>query len=251
MERTLGQRLTAEFVGAFALIFIGAGAIITSGQGGLVGVALAHGLVIAVMVSSLGHISGGHFNPAVTFGMLITGNIKLPDAASYILTQLLGAVAAAFALRSVIPEEIWSQFQLGAPQLFSEISVVQGIAIEAILTFFLVWVVFATAVDPEGSFGKIAGLAIGFTISFDIIMGGLFTGAAMNPARAFGPAVAGSFWTNQVVYWAGPLAGAAIAALLYQFVMLPRRERTQVAAEELGVEETVPPTETVEHGEER
>jgi aquaporin Z len=228
MEPKLLQRLLAEFVGAFALIFIAAGAVITTqGGGSLVTVALASGLVIAVMVSAVGHISGGHFNPAITIGAWVTQRIRLGDAAAYIGVQLAGAAAGAGLLRLAVPKDIWTPVKLGVPQKPDILGTGQAVLIEAVLTFFLVWVVFATAMDPDGSFGKIAGLGIGLAIAMGIMFGGPFTGAAMNPARAFGPAVVGGsgFWTDHWIWWVGPVAGGIIAALLYDTVMLRTRLR--------------------------
>jgi MIP family channel proteins len=170
----------------------------------------------------VGHVSGGHFNPAVTISALVTGKIGVRDGTAYVLSQLAGAAAGAALLRGAIPESLWRPIGLGIPG-FSRVSTPQAVLIEAILTFFLVWVVFATAMDEEGSFGKIAGLAIGFVITMDILAGGPFTGAAMNPARAFGPALVAGVWTNQWVYWVGPVAGGVVAALLYQLGILGLR----------------------------
>lgn len=227
----IAQRSLAEFIGTFALVFIGAGSIAAAaaagggGAGaGLVTVAIAHGLAIATMVSAVGHISGAHLNPAVTFGAVLFGKIKPRDSVAYFLAQIAGAAAAAAALRLLLAEGVWRSVKLGTPLLGDDVAIGQGIAIEAILTFFLVWVVFATAVDSEGAFGKIAGLAIGFVVLMDILMGGPFTGAAMNPARSFGPALLGGYWADAAVYWIGPLAGGAAAAALYEFgILRPRR----------------------------
>jgi aquaporin TIP len=220
------RKLTAEFVGAFTLIFIGAGSIVALATGfpgsGLITVALAHGLAIGVMVSAVGHVSGGHFNPAVTIGAWITQKISLIDAVGYIIAQLAGGLVGALLLRVATPADAWRAVGLGTPQV-TAVSSGQAVLIESILTFFLVWVIFATAVDPEGAFGKVAGLAIGFVIAMDIMMGGPFTGAAMNPARALGPAVVSGIWTNQWVYWVGPIAGGVVAATLYDLVILRRR----------------------------
>lgn len=227
----MGQKALAEFVGTFALIFIGAGSIVAAvaagggaGGAGLVTIAIAHGLVIATMVSAVGHISGAHFNPAVTAGALVTGKISLSDAGAYLVAQIAGATAAAGVLRMAVPESLWREANLGTPLLGNGVSAGQGVLIEAVLAFFLVWVVFATAVDPAGSFGKIAGLAIGFVVLMDIMMGGPFTGAAMNPARSFGPALVSGAWADEWVYWLGPIAGGMAAAALYQVTMLGRRE---------------------------
>src|SRR4051812_45487621 len=130
----------------------------------LTGVALAHGLVIAVMVSAVGHISGGHFNPAVTLGFLVTRRISAPLAVIYWMTQFVAAIAGAALIKWVLPSQISNGISLGAPSLYKDISPGQGVVIEAVLTFFLVWVIFATAADSRGTFKQIAGLAIGFTI---------------------------------------------------------------------------------------
>ncbi|MGH2829414.1 MAG: aquaporin [Actinomycetota bacterium] len=197
--------------------------------------AIAHGLAIATMVTALGHVSGAHFNPAVTVGVWIAQKIRTSDAGAYILAQLAGAAAGAGLLRVAIPEQVWSQpgISLGTPSIPSGISTGQAVLIEAILTFFLVWVVFATAVDPEGAFSKIAGLAIGFVILMDILMGFPFTGAAMNPARHFGPAAVAGKWASWWVYWIGPVAGGIVAAALYDGVILRKKA---IAAEETGME---------------
>jgi aquaporin TIP len=231
MERTLNQKLLAEFVGTFTLIFLAAGAVIHTQNSNLVAIAFASGLAIAVMVSAVGHVSGGHFNPAVTIAVWVTQKIDSKNAISYIVTQLAGAAAAAGFLRLSMPELIWkgqavnglSGVNLGTPAVASQISTGQAVLIEAILTFFLVWVIFATAIDPEGSFGKIAGLAIGLTITANMFMGTAFTGAAMNPARWFGPAIVGGFYKNWWVWLVGPIAGSIIAASLYDtFILRPR-----------------------------
>ncbi|HEX9775748.1 MAG TPA: MIP/aquaporin family protein [Actinomycetota bacterium] len=227
MERTTIQKLLAEFVGTFALIFIGVGSIVAANfapGAGLVTVAIAHGLAIATMVTAVGHVSGAHFNPAVTIGAWVTGKIKSADAGLYIGTQLLGGIVGALAIRAAIPREAWLGVNLGTPLVSGSIRSGSAVLIEAILTFFLVWVVFATAIDEDGAFNKVAGLAIGFVILMDIMMGGPFTGAAMNPARSFGPALVGGFWDGWWVYWVGPIAGGIIAAVLYDSIILARRE---------------------------
>jgi len=236
MERTMPERLTAEFVGTFTLIFIGVGSIVamTTFRAmpiGIIGVAIAHGLAIGTMVTAVGHVSGGHFNPAVTIGAWITQKIKSSHALAYIITQLAGAGAGALLLRASLPKEILEQSTYGVPTVVHPgLSNGQGVLIEFILTFFLVWVIFASAIDPEGAFNKIAGLAIGFVITMDILMGGFFTGAAMNPARHFGPALLSGHWTDWWVYWVGPVAGAIVAAALYDGLII--RRPGSAAAEE-------------------
>ncbi len=224
------QKLVAEFIGTFALIFIGAGSICAdqflkmAGQGGvgLLGIAVAHGLAIGIMVSAIGHISGGHLNPAVTIGFWVTRRMSTLAALGYWFAQLAGGVAAAYLLRAVVPEDAWRAVWLGTPDLAQNLSRGSGLLVEAVLTFFLVFVVFATAVDERGAFGKIAGFAIGLAITMDILMGGPLTGASMNPARSFGPALAAKHWTSHSVYWVGPLAGGVVAAWLYDSLLLKK-----------------------------
>ncbi|MGH2653629.1 MAG: MIP family channel protein [Actinomycetota bacterium] len=230
MERPMTQRLLAEVVGTFTLIFIGAGSIVAAseaglgvGGAGLITVALAHGLAIGVMVSAVGHVSGGHFNPAVTTGAWVARRMTTGAAVAYVVAQIAGGLLGALTLRLVLPGSAWAPVTLGTPLVTPGIADWQAIAIEAILTFLLVWVVFATALDPEGSFGKIAGLAIGFTIAMDVLMGGPFTGAAMNPARSIGPAVVSGELTGVWVYILGPVIGGTVAALLYDLGIMRRQ----------------------------
>jgi len=234
------QRAFAEFVGTFALIFVGAGSIVATLGGNLTAIAFSHGLVIGVMASAVGHISGGHFNPAVTFGFFVTRRIEGPIAAVYWLSQFLAAVLAALVLKWVAPNALVDATKLGAPVLGHGVSSGAGVVIELILTFFLVWVIFATAADPRGTFRVIAGLAIGFTITLDILMGGPFTGAAMNPARAFGPQLVQNVWSNAWVWYLGPLLGGALAALAYEWLYLRPLSPEPVGPPETGVEEPAP-----------
>ncbi len=227
---SLPQKLVAEFIGAFTLTFIGAGSICAdqylaaTGQGGvgLFGIAAAHGLAIGIMVTALGHISGGHFNPAVTIGFWVTRRLSTLHSISYWIAQLAGATAAAYLIKLTIPDTTWTAKALGSitPELGGDFTRAHGIALEGVMTFLLVFVVFATAVDAKGAFNKIAGFAIGLTITMDILFGGPFTGAAVNPSRAFGPALATGHWQNHGVYWAGPLLGGVIAGVLYDRMFL-------------------------------
>jgi MIP family channel proteins len=187
-------------------------------------VALAHGLAIAIMVSAVGHISGGHFNPAITIGFWVTKRLSTLDSLAYWAAQLLGAAAAAFLLKAVMPEDIATGVFLGAPELMRDFPHWSGMALEAVTTFFLVFVVFATAVDERGTFRAIAGFAIGLTISLGILVAGPFTGAALNPARAFGPELASGHWLNWGIYWVGPLAGGFVAGLLYDTLFLRKSD---------------------------
>jgi MIP family channel proteins len=225
---TIPQKLTAEFIGTFALVFFGAGSICAdqflhgAGSLGLLGIAVAHGLAIAIMVSALGHVSGGHFNPAITIGFWVTKRVSTLDVVLYWSAQLAGAIVAAFLLKALVPEETWRAVALGTPALVRDFSRLSAMILEAITTFFLVLVVFATAVDEKGTFRSIAGFGIGLTITLGIMVAGPFTGAALNPARAFGPALASSHWASQGVYWVGPLAGGFLAALLYDSLFLKK-----------------------------
>jgi len=220
MDRKLRAALIAEGVGTFLFFVVGAGSIVLVDYAppgpGLLGIALAHGLILMVMVSSLGAVSGGHFNPAVTFGLWIAGKIDAVKGGLYVVAQLIGAVLAGLTLRAVFPEAAWTPSHIGTPGLAANVSIGTGIGLEAILTVVLLLAVFGTAVDSRGP--RIGGIAIGLAIAADILVGGPVTGAAMNPARWFGPAVASGFLDNAVVWIVGPLLGAAVAALLYRFV---------------------------------
>jgi aquaporin TIP len=237
MEGDYLRRGVAEFVGTFALIFIGVGSTI---YGNIVGVAFAFGLVIAVMASAVGYISGGHFNPAVTLGFLVTRRMAASLAVVYWVVQLLGATLAALLLKWVLPGSAVDGIHNGAPSLQNGLNGGEGVVVEAVLTFFLVWVVFATAADPRGAFKQIAGLAIGFTITFDILMGGGLTGAAMNPARSLGPEIAGNYWTDFWIYLIGPFSGAVIAAVVYELLYLRPPRPVPVGPPETGLEEPRP-----------
>ncbi len=220
----------AEFIGTFTLIFIGAGSIIAAHgieDPSLIGIALAHGLAIGVMVAAYARVSGAHFNPAVTLGFLLTRRIKPALAGVYWVFQLAGAAVAALLLRELLPSSETEAVNLGVPALGHGVGAGAGVVLEGILTFLLVTVVFGTAVDPKGAFKAIAALAIGLTISIDILLGGPFTGAAMNPARAFGPQLVGDHWSNGWVWYVGPLVGGAIAAVLYEWLYLPSRPKDE------------------------
>jgi MIP family channel proteins len=229
------RRCIAEFVGTFTLIFIGGGAGIVSGQD-IVAVALANGLAIAIMVTNLGHISGGHFNPAITLSFLVTKRIEARLAVLYWAFQLLGAIVAALILRAIFAHALF----LGSVPHAPGIDDGKGLLIEIVLTFFLVWAVFATAVDPRGAFKSIAGLAIGLTITMDVFMGGPLTGAAMNPARAFGPELVGNFWGEGWIYWLGPVLGGLLAGLGYEYLYLRPPQPPVVGTPESGVDEPRP-----------
>jgi MIP family channel proteins len=222
MGKVYVRPLIAELLGTFAFVFIGAGSIITnvltSGGVGLLGIALAHGLALAIVITIFAATSGGHINPAVTIGFLVTRRIAPLLGILYIVAQLVGATLAGLLLRVVFPQVVWQAAQLGTLMLAPGVSFGLGVLVEAVLTFFLLLAVFGTAVDPRAP--KIGGFGIGLTVLVDILVGGPLTGAAMNPAIAFGPALAGGFWQNDLVYWIGPIIGAVIAALIYEYVIL-------------------------------
>jgi MIP family channel proteins len=227
MLSRLGAALVAEAVGTFLFFFIGAGSVVLTthagdGGPGLVGVALAHGLALAVLVSAFGAISGGHFNPAVTVAVRLAGRIEWSHAVMYVVAQLAGGVGAGLALRFVFPEASWSPTNIGTPALGEGISVGAGIAIEAVMTLVLVLAVFGTAIDMRAP--RLGGMAIGLALAADILMGGPLTGGAANPARWFGPAVASGAYDDWYVWWIGPLLGAIVAAVLYRYVFMGEAE---------------------------
>jgi aquaporin TIP len=221
----LAQAL-AELVGTFALIYIGVMVLVAgsptlfqNGTKDLVAVALAHGLTIGVMVSATMQISGGQLNPAVTVGLATARKLPVTQAGINIVAQLVGGTLGGWAAMASLGG---ASIEAGIPALGQGIGTGRGILIEAILTFFLVFVVFGTGVDPR--FGaRLGGMAIGFTVALDILAGGPLTGAAMNPARWLGPAIAQGAFPNPAVYLVGPVIGGVIAALVWSFALLERR----------------------------
>jgi len=215
--------LVAEFIGTFALIFVGVGAIaadnMTGGAVGLTGIALAHGLTIAVMVSATAAVSGGHLNPAVTIGLLSAGKIDLKNAIGYVVAQCLGGIVAAFLVKLSVPATIAAAVSMGTPAVNTAAGVtpVMALVAEIILTFFLIFAVYGTAVDKRAP--KVGGLFIGLTVAFDVLMGGPISGAAMNPARHLGPALLGGGLQNTWIYWVGPVVGGVLAALVYRHTL--------------------------------
>ncbi len=209
------QPALAELIGTFALTFIG-GAAIANGQAGLVGVALAHGLTLMIMVYALGAISGAHVNPAVTLGLALGKQLKWSSAIVYWIAQLVGASIAGFALLAIFGDPSAKTGFLGTPFLAPNVSATTGILLEAILTFFLVLTIFGTAVDDRASKG-FHGLAIGLVLTMDILAGGPLTGAAMNPARYFGTALASNHLGEIAVYFIGPAIGAIVAWAVYVY----------------------------------
>ena len=213
---SLSRRACAEALGAFALVFAGCGAIITNaeraGTLGDVGISLVFGLVILAGIAAFGHISGAHFNPAVTTSFLLTRHLPARDAVTYVAAQLAGAVAAALLLWAVWPSK---PANLGAT--VPSIAVGRAVLVEGVMSALLMLVILSVATDTRAA-GAPAAIAIGATIALDALFGGPLTGASMNPARSFAPALVSGEWTDFWVYLAGPLIGAPLGAFAYQFV---------------------------------
>ena len=222
---SLGRRLVAEALGTFSFVFVGAAVVVVNGgfpnHGiGLLGISLAHAVALSVMVTATMTISGGHLNPAVTVGLLVARRIDPASAAAYIVTQLASASLAALLVKMLLPAAAVRSALLGVPVIASSVTLGQAIGIELVLTFFLVSAVFGTAVSLEAP--RVGGFGIGLVLLFDILVGGPLTGAAMNPARAFGPALVSGQWLGHIVYWVGPILGGILAALVWQYVLLPK-----------------------------
>ena len=217
------RHFVAELIGTFALVFVGGASIMIAKDSatptGLVEIALAHGLILAVMVSAFMRISG-HFNPAVTIGFLATRRIEPIMAGVYICAQIIGALLGAYFLKWTFPFTLFQSTHGGGQALALQVSGTQGFVLEAVATFFLMLAVFGTVVDPKAP--RIGGLGIGFIVAADILAIGPLTGAGMNPARSFGPAVASGFFEAQFLYWMAPITGAIVGALLYEHLFLRR-----------------------------
>ena len=222
----------AEGIATLLFVFVGAGSVVATGEltnGGLnaarlVAIALAHGLAITLLVYSTANLSGGHINPVVTFAAAVTGKISVTKAAMYIAAQIGGAVIGALLLQSALPGAL--EGNLGAHGLGDDVSISMGIIMESVLTFALVFTIFATAIDPKGM-GRLAPLAIGLAVLAGHLVAVSLTGASMNPARSFGPAVVASEWSDHWVYWVGPLIGGVLASVVYQVVFIRRAEVEQ------------------------
>jgi MIP family channel proteins len=219
----------AEFLGTFFLCFAGIAAILSNtnvvGSGaGIVGIALAHGLALSVAVNAFGGISGAHFNPAVSVSMLLTGRIDPVRTLCYIVSQCLGAVVAAVACRAIFPIDAVTEANLGIPLPRPGTAAGVVFVAEFIMTFLLVMAIYGTAIDERGKAVKIGGFGIGLTVTFDILAGGALTGASMNPARSFGPALVAGNFTSHILYWIAPILGGCAAALLYHHVLLPEEQ---------------------------
>ena len=215
------KKYLAELIATFGFVFLAAGSVLandfTNGKLGVTGIALAHGLALMAMIYAVMNISGAHLNPAVTIAMFITKKIKAKEGVGYIIAQLIGSAVAGIFLLWIFPNGKAVNF--GAPALASGINLFGGILIEAVFTFLLVLTIYGVAVDKRSPPGPI-GLAIGVIVIVALLVAGPLTGAALNPARAFGPALVSGFWTNQFIYWIGPVIGAVIAGLVYNNLLL-------------------------------
>jgi MIP family channel proteins len=226
MPTKLSGALIAEFIGTFALCFIGILAI--AQPEGLVGIALAHGLTLAIMVTATMPASGGHLNPAVTFGFLVTGKMKPATGVAYILSQLAAGIAASLAVCAIYGVGKGAEVVFnGTPSVGFGFSSGAALLTEIILSFFLIFSVWGTAADPRAKY--VGGFAIGLTIGFDILAGGPISGASMNPARSFGPTIVGLLAPGGTlhlyqnwIYWVGPLVGGALAAMIYKQFLWPK-----------------------------
>jgi MIP family channel proteins len=236
MERDWLKKAIVEFVGTFALIFAGAGSIIATGGQNLVAIALAHGLAIGLMVAAAGHISGGVYNPSLTVGLVITRKMGLNRGVYYIVAQLIGGLVAALVLKALFTPEAISAVNLGTPAVGPGIGTAAAVVAELIMTFFLMYSVFGVAIDLRGA-RAIAGLVIGLTITMDIFVGGGLSGAAMNPARWFGPAIVQGAFADWWIWWVGPIVGAALAALLWNEVYLKGEPVPQPGAASVDIEQ--------------
>jgi MIP family channel proteins len=215
------KRLLCELVATCTVTFFAAGAICTDrysgGELGLTGTALAYALALAVMMAATRRISGGHVNPAVTLAAYLTGKIRAPLALLYVAAQVVGATLAGVLLLRTFAAEIWQPVSLGSPTLGAGVAPTTGLFIEAALTFVLVFVVLSVTVRDETAVGFF-GFSAGAALLCGILIGGPLTGAALNPARAFGPALVSGTWSHQWVYWIGPLVGAILSAVAYSAV---------------------------------
>lgn len=224
MNLHTARPIVAEFVGTALFVFFGAGSVVANAASGnalgAVGTALAHGVGLAIIVTMTMSISGGHINPAISVALWLTKRINLRTLGTYVAAQLVGAVVGALLVKAFLPSGAARVTSLGTPQLSATLGLWSGMAVEALLTFFLASAVFGTAVNPHAP--KVGGFGIGLAVFVCALTGGALTGAAMNPARAFGPALVSWDWFGQAIYWLGPLLGAGAAAALWKYVLLPR-----------------------------
>jgi len=223
LSSRMSLRVGAEFIGTFVFVLVGAGSAVATRALGvadpaasLVIAALANGFGLAVAVSATMGVSGGSLNPAVTLSLFVAKKLPARDVVPYMVAEVAGATLAVLALIVSLPQALGAAANWGAPTLAPSISAAQGTVLEMVMTFFLVVAVFGTAVSSRGP--KIGGLVIGLAVLADVLLGGPFTGAAMNPARAMGPMLAGLFFPAYwYIYWVGPVAGALVVGVLYRY----------------------------------
>ncbi|MDN3509856.1 MAG: MIP/aquaporin family protein [Candidatus Jettenia sp. CY-1] len=226
------KKYVAEFLGTFTLVFIAAGAVCTdyylrksSGQGlGILGISIAFGLATTSVIYAISYVSGAHINPAITIAHWVTRRINPDTAIKYILSQILGASLAGFVLKILFPEALYTVY-LGTSTLGNEVSVLQGIIMESIISFLLALTFCGTVLDKR-AYSGFAGLAIGLVVLFGVLIGGPISGGVMNPARAFGPALASGQFTHHYVWWIGPIVGSIIAAFLYDTIFAEEEAKT-------------------------
>ena len=232
---TLPQKLFAELIGTCGVVFNATGAICAdqyqhaggSAPLGPLGCALAYGLAVALMTSAFAHISGAHLNPAITVAQWVSRRMGTWTGLCYCAAQLAGALAGAALLAAILPDTLWRPVGLGTPNLTTDFTRAHGMLLEGVLTFFVVLVAFAKTLDARGLSQQVAAFAIGLTVAAGSLVGVPFTGAAMNPARVFGPALVAHHWQNHGVYWLGPLFGACLAGVLYDRLFLRERAATE------------------------
>lgn len=224
MNLKLLRPVTAELVGTALFVLSGAGSVVASaafpGAVGGLGIAAAHGIALAVLVSAVMGISGGHLNPALTLGLFAARKVDGQTTVAYVAAQVIGGILGAALVKWLFPAGAVNVTNVGTPALAASVTLTQGIFVEAAFTFLLMSAVFGTAVSSEAP--KIGGFGIGLAMFAGAVVAGPLTGAALNPARAFGPALVAFEFHAQVVYWIGPILGATLAALLWKLILLPR-----------------------------
>jgi MIP family channel proteins len=230
------RKLVAEFIGTFALVFALVGTLVVLGQD-LLAVAFANGLVLAVMIAAFIGVSGGHFNPAITLAMLFSRKIDAIGAVSYWVAQYAGAIAAMLVLKATIGDVPQVDLGVGVPKVYAELELWQAVTIEGFVTFFVVMVVLGTAAYVRNGPSPLAPVAIGLTFTVGVLMAAVWTGAAMNPARALGPELVERDWKNWWVYLAGPVAGAVLAALVAMLVFEHDADADEVVELDEGEDE--------------